>query len=83
MARKTKPIGNDYCLPVSIEEFERQARDNLVGRDPLGDSQPERPTATRTTARPWTETDNRKPFLPTEDVSTPSLEDGVSFRQSF
>jgi hypothetical protein len=65
-------------------EYHKQMQDNSIGAEPPG-GPPKRycDEPTRTTARPWAETDQRKPYLPTEDTSTPSLEDGVSFRQSF
>lgn len=37
---------------------------------------------TRTTSRPYTETDERKPYLPVQDTSIPKVEEGVSFRQA-
>lgn len=82
---KTKPIvtRDMCCMPYSSEEHVRMEREQRAGHDPLGDPQRSRPEATRTTARPWHETDNRSPYLPTEDVSTPSLDEGLSFRQSF
>lgn len=39
------------------------------------------PAPTRTTSQPFTETDQRKPYLPVEDTSVPGLDDGTSFRQ--
>jgi len=62
------------------DSYAREMRDLSAGHDPLGRGAPP-PAPTRTTACPWTETPQRKPYQPTEDISTPSLEDGVSFRQ--
>jgi len=91
---KTRPIESratrGICIAVDCDEspgmaeYAKQVRDNTIGQEPPGgDPVRSRPEATRTTARPWSETDNRKPYLPTEDVSTPSLDEGISFRQSF
>lgn len=83
---KTKPIADVdmCCMPFSSEDYEQQAKAQRAGHDPLGDPQRQRPEATRTTARPWGgDNPNRSPYLPTEDVSTPSLDEGISFRQSF
>lgn len=73
------------CIGLdSVDEaYAREVRENQTGHDPLQDPQPAASAATRTTSRPWGETDNRKPYLPTEDVSEPALSEGVSFRQSF
>lgn len=91
---KTQPIQYSYSRGVCIsfdaegspgmEEYAKQVRDNTIGCEPPGGPpKRERPEATRSTARPWSETDNRKPYLPTEDESTPALSEGLSFRQSF
>lgn len=61
-------------------DYERELREQMAGHDPLGRGRAA-PEPTRTTSHPWTETDQRKPYLPVEDTSTPSLDDGVSFRQ--
>lgn len=39
------------------------------------------PGPTRTTSFPYGETAQRKPYLPVEDTGTPTLEEGVSYRQ--
>lgn len=91
---KTKPIQqrgtHGVCIAIdcdespSMQEYAKQVRDNTIGCEPPGGiPRRERPEATRSTARPWSETDNRKPYLPTEDESTPALDEGLSFRQSF
>jgi hypothetical protein len=61
-------------------EFERAMRDNISGHDPKGRGETP-PGPTRTTSHPWAETNQRKPYQPVEDTSTPSLDDGVSYRQ--
>ncbi len=82
---KTQPIKSldSCCMPYSSEDYAKQAKEQLVGHDPLGDAQRQRPEATRTTARPWVDNPNKSPYLPTEDVSKPALDEGISFRQSF
>lgn len=74
-------IAMDEGMP---DDYRQQMQDNVIGAEPPG-GDPKRHCAppTRTTSRPWSETDQRKPYLPTEDTSTPSLDEGVSFRQSF
>lgn len=84
------PHNRGICAAIDVpeypgmEDYARQVRDNTIGCEPPGgDPRRERPEATRSTAHPWTETDNRKPYMPTEDESTPGLSEGLSFRQSF
>lgn len=62
--------------------YEQEMREQVSGHDPLGRGEAP-PGPTRTTSRPWAETDQRKPYLPVEDTSTPSLDEGLSFRQKF
>lgn len=81
--RYSRVSGVCIGLSETDEEYARMATENQIGHDPLQDPQRMVPDATRTTSRPWGETDNRKPYLPTEDVSKPGLDEGVSFRQSF
>jgi hypothetical protein len=82
------PRTRGVCIAIDgdgmPDDYRQQMHDNVSGAEPPG-GDPKRacPAPTRTTARPWSETDQRKPYLPTEDISTPSLDDGVSFRQSF
>lgn len=64
----------------SIEEMEENVRNNVSGFDPIGRGE-KAPGPTRTTSEPWAETRDRKPYMPVEDTSTPSLDEGVSFRQ--
>jgi hypothetical protein len=90
---KTKPIEYSRTHGVCIalgdsypgeDEYRQRMKDNTIGVEPPGgDPVRSRAEATRTTSRPWGETDNRKPYMPTEDVGTPPLEEGLSFRQSF
>lgn len=62
------------------KEFLDLERQNARGFEP--DPGRPAPGPTRTTSEPWTETPQRKPYMPVEDTSIPSLEDGVSFRQT-
>lgn len=56
-------------------------REHIVGHETLpGGRKP--PGATRSTSMPFTETAQRKPYLPVEDTSEPDLDDGVSYRQT-
>lgn len=83
------PRTHGVCIAVGESypgenEYRRQMQENTIGAEPPGGGEKRYcKEPTRTTARPWAETDQRKPYLPTEDISEPSLEDGVSFRQSF
>jgi hypothetical protein len=78
MARKKDFIGVVPCFDDA--EFVRIMRDNVSGRSPDGVGRAA-PGPTRTTSQPFAETNQRKPYLPVEDTSTPPLADGVSFRQ--
>lgn len=76
---RSKP---DVCMipPMSEAAYQEQMANAQSGVDPLGRGR-EAPGPTRTTNCPWTETASRKPYAPVTNTSTPSLEDGVSFRQ--
>lgn len=65
---------------VGMDDWEKQEREARVGHE-FGEPGREAPAATRTTSCPWSETPQRKPLVPVEDISTPSIKDGVSFRQ--
>ena len=55
-------------------------KEHVIGHETIpGGRKP--PGPTRTTSHPYFETNQRKPYMPVEDISTPPLEDGVSFRQ--
>ena len=71
-----------YVIPdISDDDFQRHMLENTSGCDPSGRGK-KSPEPTRTTSRPFAETPQRKPYMPTTDTSQPSLDDGVSFRQS-
>lgn len=66
---------------MSPGDYERMVSEQQRGVDPLGEARHPAPGPTRTTSHPYTETNQRKPYLPVEDTSTPSLDDGVAYRQ--
>lgn len=73
---KRRTVGPSFPM----EDYQRTLREHSQGHEANpGGREP--PAATRETSRPFTETPQRKPYLPVEDTSTPSVDDGVSFRQ--
>lgn len=70
------------AAPMSMAEFEAMENAAERGTEPPG-MPPKRtsPGATRTTSNPYCETNQRKPYQPVEDTSTPDLSEGVSYRQ--
>lgn len=60
--------------------FRELMKDQVSGHDPGGRGR-ECPGPTRETSNPWAETKSRKPYLPVADMSEPSLDEGVSYRQ--
>jgi hypothetical protein len=76
-----KRVSSDSLLGCSMPEgYENAMKEQVRGHEP--DPGRQAPGPTRTTSHPYAETNQRKPYLPTEDTSTPALDDGVSFRQS-
>lgn len=57
-----------------------ELKEQLTGHESIPGGR-KAPGPTRTTSCPYSETPNRKPYLPVEDTSKPTLDDGVSFRQ--
>ena len=55
-------------------------REQIIGHETIPGGHKTYPP-TRTTSRPYAETNQRKPYLPVEDISTPGLDEGVSYRQ--
>lgn len=77
---KQQPLEPKFC--EAADDYVRTMAEAQSGVDPLGrGARP--PGPTRTTSHPYTETNQRKPYQPVEDTSTPGLDEGVSFRQSF
>lgn len=75
-----EPRGAVSIKVPSLAEMQREMAEMQTGHDPLGRGR-EAPGPTRTTSCPYTETAARKPYTPVHDMSVPSLDDGVSFRQ--
>lgn len=66
---------------IEDAEFVRVMQEHVSGVDPRGRGR-EAPAPTRTTSHPFAETNQRKPYMPVSDTSTPALDEGISFRQS-
>lgn len=68
---KFEAAGQDYMRTMVEAE---------AGVDPLGRGH-QAPGPTRTSSNPYCETNQRKPYQPVEDISTPGLDEGVAYRQ--
>ena len=68
------------AVPCSVEDIEKYRREQTQGHESIpGGRTP--PGPTRETSRPFTETAQRKPYIPVADLREPTLDEGVSFRQ--
>lgn len=71
-----------YPRPMTTGELDDMLNAAERGVEPPGMPPKRRsPGPTRSTSEPYCETNQRKPYQPVEDHSTPSLDEGVSFRQ--
>lgn len=64
--------------PAKAEEAHRE---QLRGRYPAHEARVQVEPPGRECSHPYTETDQRKPYIPVDDGPAPSLDEGVAFRQ--
>lgn len=66
--------------PMDMAEYERAMKEQMTGHETIPGGR-KSPGPTVETSCPYTETPQRKPYLPVADIREPTLEEGVSYRQ--